>query len=369
MIVYWSACFLSMFLVWIVTRAYSFAGHEIQGRIYWFIAILIAAMPLIYIAAVRYNVGADFQSYYKYYLNILGGRRYSAFTGIFTRERGQYEILYYLANLLIASLHLSAPWMLAFTAILFLMPVYKRIFTDSPYPVVSIFLLIAMGYYCYFLNGTRQMIGAAFLMLSIPFIEKKKFVPFLIMVLIATGFHTTCIVFLAVYIIAYVNISMKVMAAVTVIMFVFGNVFGNIANSILSGLEYYSSYLQSSYAERGQGYIVLAINIVLVVFTTVYYQKDNKLYQIYYGLQIFALWAAALTGKIVLIDRYRMVFGLPSVVLVPMAISGIEDSKTRRVIGAIVILMYFIYATYTIGFQNANTVLPYQTYWQAGVTP
>ena len=38
-------------------------------------------------------------------------------------------------------------------------------------------------------------------------------------------------------------------------------------------------------------------------------------------------------------------------------------------LGAIlaVVVLYFIYATYTIGFQNANTVLPYQTYWQAGI--
>ena len=367
MIIYWSACFLSIILALIVTRDYTFAGHELQGRVYCFIAILLAALPFIYIAAVRYNVGADFQSYYKYYLNILEGRRYNAYTGIFTRKRGQYEILFYLANLFIASLHLSAPWILALTAILFLMPVYKRIFTDSPYPAMSIFLLMAMGYYCYFLNGTRQMIGAAFLMLSIPFIEKKKFIPFLILVLIATGFHTTCIVFLAVYILAHVNISIKVISAVTVILFVFGNLFGNIANNFLSELEYYSGYLNSSYAQRGQGYIILTINIVLVVFSTIFFQKDNKLYQIYYGIQVLALWAAALTGKIVLVNRYTITFGLFSIILLPMTLSGIGDQHTRRFLSMAVVVLYFIYATYTIGFQNANTVLPYQTYWQAGI--
>lgn len=367
MIVYWSACLLSIALTWLATRSYSIKGHEIQGKVYWFIAILIAAFPFIYITAVRYNVGADFQSYYKYYMNILGGRRYNAFTGFFTRERGQYEILYYLANLLVASLKLSAPWMFGFTAILFLMPVYKRILGDSPYPSMSIYLLMAMGYFTYFLNGTRQMIGAAFLMLSIPFIEKRKFVPFFVLVLIATGFHTTCIVFLAVYIIAYVNISVKAIAVVTAIMFAFGNAFGTIANNFLSGLEYYSGYVTSSYAQRGQGYIVLAINIVLVVFATIYYQKDNKLYQIYYGIQVLALWAAALTGKIVLVNRYTITFGLFSIILLPMTLSGIEEQHTRRILGTAIIVLYFIYATYTIGFQNANTVLPYQTYWQAGI--
>ena len=367
MIVYWSACFISIALAWLVSKKYTIKGHFFQGKIYWFIAVFVAALPLIYVAAVRYNVGADYTSYYKYYINILGGGNRRNITSLFTRERGQYEVLYYLINRLVAYFHLSAPWMFAFSAILFLMPVYKRIFDDSPYIWMSIFLLMAMGYYCYFLNGTRQMIGAAFLMLSIPFIEKKQFVPFLILVLIATGFHTTCIIFLVVYIVAYVDISVKALTIVTVVMFLFGNTFGNLANSFLSGLEYYSSYLDSSYATRGQGYIVLAINIILVIFTTVYYQKGNKRYQIYYDLQIIALWASALTGKIVLIDRYRMVFGLPSIVLVPMAISGIENKNTQKIVGALVVVLYFIYATYTIGFQNSNTVLPYQTYWQAGI--
>ena len=53
------------------------------------------------------------------------------------------------------------------------------------------------------------MIGAAFLLLSIPFIENRKFIPFLALVLIATGFHTTCIVFLAVYFLVYMDLKPK----------------------------------------------------------------------------------------------------------------------------------------------------------------
>lgn len=366
MTVYWIACITSIGLTWLVTRQYTLKGHEFQGRLYWFIAILIAAAPYIYIAAIRYNVGADFFSYYKYYVRLLNGGTTRPVTGFFTRQRGQYEIFYYLTNLVLAHFHLSPQWMLAVCACLFLLPVYKRIIDDSPYPEISVFLLMAMGYYCFFLNGTRQMIAAGFLMLSIPFIAKKKLIPFLILVFVATGFHTTSIVFLAVYLVAYFNIGVKLLTAVTIILFAFGNIFGSLANSFIGKLNYYSDFLDSNAANQGQGYMILFINIILVIFATIYYQKDNKLYQVYYSLQVFALWASALTGKIVLVMRFRMVFGLPSIVLVPMAISGIENKKTRRIIGTLIIILYFIYATYTIGFQNANSVLPYQTYWQAG---
>ena len=351
MAVYWSACLASFIFTWFATHVKH--NHNKEGIVYWLLVTFVAAFPLIYISAIRFNVGADYIPYYRYYLGILNGA-----------GQGRYEVLYYLANKLVACFHLSAPWLFGFAAALFLMPVYKRIMSDSPYRYMSIFLLLGMTYFFYFLNGTRQMIGAAFLLLSIPYIEKRKFIPFLLLIVIATGFHTTCIVFLAVYFLIYMDLNPKLLAAITVAVFVFGQFLANIVNDVLSRMDYYSSYLESTYVQRGQGYVVLLMNILLVVFTTFFYQKENSKFKIYYNLQVIALWASALTGKIVLIDRYRMVFGLASVVLVPMTLNGIENKNTRAVCSAAVVALYFVYVMYTVGMQNSNLVLPYQTIFQ-----
>ena len=103
------------------------------------------------------------------------------------------------------------------------------------------------------------------------------------------------------------------------------------------------------------------MNILLVFFATFFYQRENLKFKIYYNLQVVALWASALTGKIVLIDRYRMVFGLASIILVPMTLNGIENKNTRIICSAAVVTLYFAYAMYTVGIQNSNMVLPYQT--------
>lgn len=346
MVVYWAACLASIAFTWFATHV----KHDKEGVSYWLLVTFVSAFPLIFISAIRLNVGADYIPYYKYYLGILNGA-----------GQGRYEFLYYAVNKLIACFHLSAPWIFGFTAALFLMPVYKRIISDSPYPYMSIFLLLGMTYFFFFLNGMRQMIGAAFLLLSIPFIENRKFIPFLALVLIATGFHTTCIVFLAVYFLVYMDLNPKALMAITLAVFVFGQFFANFINSFLSSMDYYSLYLESTFAQRGQGYVVLAMNILLVVFTTVFFQQNNPRFKIYYNLQVVALWASALTGKIVLIDRYRMVFGLASIILVPMTLNGIENKNTRVICSVAVVTLYFIYAMYTVGVQNSNMVLPYQT--------
>ena len=56
-----------------------------------------------------------------------------------------------------------------------------------------------------------------------------------------------------------------------------------------------------------------------------------------------------------------MVFGLADIILLPMAIKQIKNRWLRCGSIVIIVLLYFIYATYTVVVQNSNMVLPYQT--------
>ena len=68
MVTYWTTCFISMALTWVTT-------HIKQRHAVYFmvIAAFLASMPLIFISAVRDNVGADYITYYRYYVDILNG--------------------------------------------------------------------------------------------------------------------------------------------------------------------------------------------------------------------------------------------------------------------------------------------------------
>lgn len=345
MTVYWLACFSSVLLMWFVTHI-----KQQNGRGYTLLAAFLAAAPLLFISAIRYNVGADYMPYYRYYIDIMNGG-----------GQGRFESLYYALNVVLASFNLDPEWLFFAVAAIFLIPVYSRIIKDSPYPGMSVFLLVGMTYYFYLLNGARQMMGAACLLLAVPFVAKKQFVPFAGLVLVATGFHMTSIVFFGLYFLVRLHFGVKLLAGITVLIFLFSQAIGNVGNQILGSFGNYASYIDSAFASRGQGYIALAMNILITVFCTVFYQKGNVLYKVYYTMQIISLWASALTGTIVLIDRFRMVFGLADIVLIPMAIQHIKNRWMRIGSAVGIVLLYFIYATYTVVVQNSNTVLPYQT--------
>lgn len=345
MITYWSASFISVLMTWFVTHI-----KQKNNRFYLPMAAIFSSFPLIFISAIRYNVGADYMPYYRYYMDVIAGA-----------GQGRFEILYYGLNLCLAFFNMDFPWLFFFVAVLFLCPIYIRLIEDSPYPGISAFLIVGMTYYFYFLNGARQMIAAAFLMASVPFVAKNKFFPFALLVLIASGFHTTSIIFLGIYLLVRLNFGIKLLAGLTTVVFVFAQTIGNIGNQIIASFSYYETYLDSVYATRGQGYIVLCMNILITIFCTIFYQRGNKLYKGYYTMHIISLWASALTGTIVLIDRFRMVFGLADIILIPMAIHQIHNRNLRIATAFTFVLLYFIYATYTAVVQNSNMVLPYQT--------
>ena len=78
-------------------------------------------------------------------------------------------------------------------------------------------------------------------------------------------------------------------------------------------------------------------------------------------MQILALWITVYTGEIVLILRMMWAFGLPNIILLPLSVEGLEEKKDRGLVGAVLVLLYFVYTMYTVGVQNSNNVLPYQT--------
>lgn len=324
-------------------------NHAENHNVWYYLKLsFFAALPLILIAAIRYDVGQDYlYTYVPYFLRVKSGT-----------VSHQLEPLYHLMNVIVIRLHGNYPWVFAICAIIFMTLVYYRVFTDSPYPLISIFLLVAMTYYFIFLNAMRQMVACSILMLSYPYARERKFLKFTSIVVIASLFHSSCVVFLFAYWLVNLKIRPKWILAVTVCVFLFGQFFGNIINNLVRYTAY-SIYQGSRFDTEKQGWIVLLMNLAVFLLASVYYTKDKKYVQ-YYNLQVIALWIAALTGKVVLISRIRWMFGLPGIILVPMILQNIKK-RDRLLIGTIIVVLYFVYASYTIGVKNGNNVLPYQT--------
>ncbi len=343
MIIYWVACFASVAFAWIGIRKPR--GQETPGLV-----IALSALPLFLIGAFRYDVGKDYLFTYVPYFELVSS------------VRGNYdrlEPLYHLINWVVAALGGDYFGVFAISALLFIAFVYVQIFKDSPYPALSIFLLVGMGYYFVSFNAMRQMIGCAILLYSVRYIEEKKLLRFLVCVGIASCFHVSCIVFVVMYWGGKIKIRPVWAFALTAAIILLNQAVTWLLKTIISWTKY-SIYFSSAFDTGETAIVMMAINAVLLLVGSMCYKEDAK-YQIYYNLQLAALWITALSGSIALFLRLLWAFGLPSIIMLPLAVCQLPGEKSRKLAIAAVVLLFFAYATYTVGIQNSNSVLPYHT--------
>lgn len=314
--------------------------------------IILSAMPLFLISALRYGVGTDYFFTYVPYFNLLEA-------GAYVKDK---EPLFKILNQIIIFFNGSSQWVFVVCSLLFSYFTYSQVFRDSPYPWISISLLLGMTYFFISLNTVRQMVGVAILLYSIRFIEKKQLLKFLLCVLIATGFHYSCIVFIISYLGSRLKLDLIKSTFVSMIFLLIFLVTKDYLLSVIGGTQY-GWYIGSDFDNGTIGFYTIAIQLAVFIFSAVY-RNDTYKYRIYLNLQLISLILATIGSVIVLLERVRWMFGLPSIVLLPLALENIKYKKHRLIMGFIIVLLFSLYATYTIGIRNGQEVLPYRTIFE-----
>jgi hypothetical protein len=345
-VVYCIGTLLSILFIEFASRV----KHKSEDSRYWFFVSLFAASPLIIIAAIRYDVGKDYLSYIRLFRQAAVGYRQDGL-----------EIPFYWLNRIISFLGGDYIWIFIISAVLFMVISYMHIFEESPYPKLSVFLLVTMGFYFSFLNTMRQFVGCAFLLYSIKFIKDRKLIPFLSFVLLASCFHYTCIIFVIAYPLYGIRIKSRTLVISSIIVFLLASLLARYINQIAMLTYYGTAYIGSVFDRpEERGFITLAINILLIVFGTIFKSDDDD-YNFYYILSFISLWFLFFEGKVPLISRIRWMFALPSIILLPKIINNVPNRRDRFIYTSLIVGLYIAFFYYTIGINNSNSVLPYQT--------
>lgn len=347
MSVYLLSCSLSVLTMYAGLRAYS--RSDDRSDPFWL--VFFSALPMILVAAFRYNVGTDYAlTYVKYFEDLQNGM---------LADKDRLEPLYHLLNVLVVALRGDFFWVTLVCALGFFLPVYAHILRDSPSPCLSIFLLLGMGFVFVSFNAMRQMVGCALLFFSLRYVEERRFFPFLVCVAAACGFHITCALFLPVFFLARVRIKPRLALLLTAILLLLSDVITSAALRFISTTKY-TVYIASIFDTGKTAWVMLAINGLILLLMSIVYHEDEK-YQIYFNLQLVSLWITLFSGKIVLLLRILWIFGLGSVIALPLALHRFENERDRWLLTGGVVLLYLVYFFYTVGVQNSNGVLPYQT--------
>lgn len=115
-------------------------------------------------------------------------------------EYGFYFLVWILGKLALGpqSLLITTSFIICLCTMIFL-------YRHSEDSFLSILMFICLGSFTFAMNGMRQAVAMSICLLSYVFVERRKFIPFLLTILVATMFHKTAIFFIVVYLISLVN--------------------------------------------------------------------------------------------------------------------------------------------------------------------
>lgn len=223
---------------------------------------------------------------------------------------------------------------------------------------IVLFMLVRFYNTCFVL---RQNLAVALCILSIPYIEKRKLFPFLLMLLLAWSIHQTSIVFLILYPLYRITFNRKYIIGFCVAILFITSLFHILIPYIGMFLHGYESYLDMGRYDGGSNATSLYISVFVLLFVYLMYNNSSKSINAFEQLTLHALLIIVGISFIKLgfsgtIGRVADYFGIFTLLGISNACAKLKETKIVRpviIIAVIVLYAYIAKQKLTYGFTLA----------------
>ena len=231
------------------------------------------------------------------------------------------------------------------------------IFKLSSNPYLSYILFSTLFYSFFAITGHRQTIATAFVVLLGSFlIKKRKFIPFLIVVLLASTIHLSCLCFLPFYFISRLKINKATMVMywiAIILSFIYRYELMELLQSII-GYDQYGDY------EGAKAGTFMYLLIALAVVVTVFHKRLLASSPENMRISINALMLACFFAPLLLINQSTMrvvqYFSLFLMLVLP-ELGQIFAKKTDK-------KLYTLFATILLMALLVSNQPVYKFFWQ-----
>lgn len=298
--------------------------------------------------------------------------------------------------------YLSVRWMNSFTtnmhiiifvlAIPFLVSVIMYVKKYSKIPWLSFILFLGLGYFGMSFYLLRQVIAMAVTLLSYNFLVKRNLKMFILVVVFASLFHQTALIFLLAYPIVHIKFSFKqiflvlaglILSTVSQIS-IMQSIF-SILNLFIKDTSRYELYLTRESGLNYTGFLIQLCILICALFSLGIQNKidfgrkgtlrdlglriENKDYteieytelNIQLNLLCLSLFFMALSPIVGEFWRAASYFGIFSITLLPNIISRFTRMENKITISTIVggsFCLYFLFFS-----AESSNLIPYRFFW------
>lgn len=241
---------------------------------------------------------------------------------------------------------------------------------------MSMVLFVALGTFAQMMTAYRQIIAVAFVMLAVARLVDKKWISSTILIVIATTFHVSAIVCLALIPLRFVKPNIWVVLGSFVFVIGVSFAFPYLLKFLeqYTPIDYYTKYyvrltefiVPSNLLNTLYSLALIALFIVLFTFRCKLLkleEKDKKIYDFFLWIFMFVpLFRVAgfITNMPQLLNRFNMYFFCSLLVLIPLFIKGLKyNKKFHIVLNVAVYVVATTYMIYLYAIENTCAVCPF----------
>ena len=240
------------------------------------------------------------------------------------------------------------------------------VYRYSPYPVMSFVLFCSLGYFGIECQMLRHALAVSVLLFSFPYIEQRDPLKFFTLVIVASGFHSSAIVFALAYVTPYLKVGWKQWigcAALVGACFAFHNQVSMAVNAFLLQSGRFSSNASSYVQAGGMGLGGMITAIAIWIASQLLMRADHKgnpMNNVLFNMGVLAIVFLSMTSIIGEFHRIGMFFGMSFVLLLPRAFKycNIDDPRIIYGMALFVMVAYF----FLIGVHN-NLIADFDFFW------
>lgn len=232
-----------------------------------------------------------------------------------------------------------------------LLTIYKMFSKYTRLSTIGIaFYYMSMMYWIFFEPLLRQLIVLSLFFIALNFLERKRYIVYIILMIISTFIHSSSVVLVLLPLFIYKRISTQQKCIIIIFFILFGmNIYS--INNFLEGklliLEKYKYYIEVGRIDNFD--IVAFIKIILTILLMVFISKNKRYLKIEKTKQIFLenlvffnLILFIIRRYILFVERFQVYFYIFFIIEITIFIEIILQ-KYKKFKGIIVFLIFFIY--------------------------
>ena len=227
--------------------------------------------------------------------------------------------------------------------------------------MISMFIFIASTeYFSWMFNGLRQFLAVAIALIAFRFLFEKKYIPYVLLILLASTIHLTAIILLPVAFIVNSrpwSIRVFIVLGIAVFALIATNQFTDFLNSSLQDTQYSDSveYWQQEHF-GGTNPIRVLVQIVPTVIAVVARRKlaenSNRIIDISINMSVVstAIWLVSMVTSGIHIGRLPIYVSLFNNILLPYEIQILFNEKDQRIVKIAMVVLYLAFSYYQFHF-------------------